>query len=89
MKFAPMRVEGGRCGALAEQKDMSHDFALGVALSVARFPMDVPTPDVKYLVFADGKPCSCPTCKALDAERLFNANLCRHCYRARRSKVKV
>lgn len=86
MKFVPMRVEGEQHGALAHQEDMGHDFALGVALSVARFPMDVPTPDVKYLVFADGKPCSCQTCKALDAEKLFNANLCN---RARQSKVKV
>ena len=78
VKYIPMRVEGKEAHPLVEQSK-NHDHALATALSIARYPLDVPLENVRYVVYKNGKPCDCETCRTLDKESLFDPNVCSHC----------
>ena len=76
--WQPMRVEDGNPIPLMEVCT-SHDHALGVAIYVARYPLVTPLPGVQYVVYKDGKLCTCETCVTLGKEKVFNPNYCTHC----------
>lgn len=75
--YDAMRVEGGEAHPMIQPT--THDWALAIALSVARYPIDSPLDGVRYLVYRDGLPCGCKTCAALSKEGLFDPNVCRQC----------
>lgn len=77
--YQPMRVEGKEVHPLIGSTE-SHDRALAVAVSVARYPLDKPLDGVRYLVYRDGRPCNCATCLVFVKESLFEPNVCRSCH---------